>query len=123
MKPARPASFLGAIALAASSLTGCAGYSQGPHGRHHSGDMAAQGSMPMGGPQGGHMGRMNRDDACGMEAMHERMMSARTPEERRALMAEHMRSMSLEMMQRHMEMMQMEMDMMRQQMGSQAPGR
>jgi hypothetical protein len=54
--------------------------------------------MPMGAAPAGHMATpdpMARMDAHmkTMQAMHEKMMSARTPEERSQLMAEHMKTM------------------------------
>jgi hypothetical protein len=64
------------LALSASvlALTGCAGMGL----RHAGGGMAA--ASPMGGMQG-------------MHAMHEQIMNAKTPEERQALMAQHMKDM------------------------------
>lgn len=80
-----------------------------------------------------------------MREMHEKMMAAKTPEERKALMGEHMKTMqdgmstmngmmSREksanmtpmppaMMQKKMEMMQMMMQMMMDQMGPPAPAK
>src|SRR5690606_30805442 len=55
----------------------------------------SSGAMPM---MGG--------DMAAMCDMHAKMMSAKTPEERRAFMAEHMQTMSPDMMKRHMAMMQ-----------------
>jgi hypothetical protein len=68
-----------ALALSASvlALTGCAGMAH----RHPGGDMPASG--PMGGMHG----------MQGMHAMHEQIMNAKTPEERQALMAQHMKDM------------------------------
>ena len=78
-----------------------------------------------------------------MQAMHEKMMAAKTPAERQALMADHMKTMqqgmsmmqqmtsqsgkgamSSKMMQKRMDMMTMMMQMMmdRQQMGGMAMG-
>jgi hypothetical protein len=54
--------------------------------------------MPMGAAAGGsmatpdHMAKMDVQ-MKGMQAMHEKMMSAKTPAERNALMAEHMKAM------------------------------
>ena len=69
-------------------------------------------------------------DMAAMCDVHTKMMSAKTPEERRALMAEHMKTMSPDMMKRHMammqghmQMMQEEMGMMRERMSTQTPGR
>lgn len=73
---------LAILALSASllALTGCAGVGH----RHAGGDAAAAG--PMGGMGGMH-------GMQGMQAMHERIMNAKTPEERQALMAQHMKDM------------------------------
>ncbi|QTN22458.1 hypothetical protein HZ992_20245 [Rhizobacter sp. AJA081-3] len=70
---------LAILALSASllALSGCAGMSH----RHPAGDAATAG--PMGGMHGMH----------GMQAMHERIMNAKTTEERQALMAQHMKDM------------------------------
>ncbi len=50
----------------------------------------------------GQAGMADRQTMC---AIHSQMMAARTPEERQALMAQHMRDMSPEMQQRHLQMM------------------
>ncbi len=70
---------LAVLALSTSLLTlaGCAGMGH----RHAGGDMPA--AAPMGGMQG----------MQGMHAMHEQIMNAKTPEERQALMAQHMMDM------------------------------
>jgi hypothetical protein len=70
---------LAVLALSASllALTGCTGMGH----RHQGGDMHAAG--PMGGMHG----------MQGMHAMHEQIMNAKTPEERQALMAQHMKDM------------------------------
>ena len=69
-------------------------------------------------------------DMAAMCDMHGKMMNAKTPEERRAFMAEQMKTMSpdmmkkhMAMMQGHMQMMQEEMGMMREHMGTQTPGK
>jgi hypothetical protein len=78
-----------------------------------------------------------------MQEMHDKMMAAKTPEERQALMAEHMKSMqggmammsqlkaadakgggrsrSLEMMGRRMDMMEMMMQMMMEREAARTP--
>ncbi|WP_286758460.1 hypothetical protein [Ralstonia sp. RL] len=89
------------------------------------------------------MGKMDAQMNA-MRDMHEKMMAAKTPEERNALMAEHMKTMqdsmsmmngmmsgkssssqppSPQMMQKQMEMMQMMMQMMMDRMGSPAPAK
>jgi hypothetical protein len=50
----------------------------------------------------GQMGRMDMKSMC---AMHHDMMAKKTPEEREAMMKEHMPSMSPEMRRQHMAMM------------------
>lgn len=55
-------------------------------------------------------------DMAGMCDMHDQMMSAKNPEERHAMMKEHMKSMSPEAMQKHMDMMQKKMTMMQEDM-------
>ncbi|QAU35955.1 hypothetical protein EKL02_03495 [Janthinobacterium sp. 17J80-10] len=73
----------------------------------------------------GSMGKgmmMSDAEMKSMCEMHEKMMGAKTPEERRSMMTEHMKTMSPETMKKHMEMMQSEMQMMKEHMGSQAPG-
>ena len=59
-----------------------------------------------------------------MQAMHEKMMAAKTPEERNSLMAEHMKSMQdgMAMMEKRMAMMQTMMKMMMDRMAA-APAR
>jgi len=80
----------------------------------------------MAGPGGMRM----QQDMKAMCDMQEKMMGAKTVEERRALMAEHMKAMSPEMrkrnmamMQEHMRTMQEHMQMMQEHMGGQAPAK
>jgi hypothetical protein len=77
---------LASVVVAASALTAC-----------NTPPRMGMG-MPMGAAPGGSMAnadQMARMDAQmkNMQAMHEKMMGAKTPAERNALMAEHMRSM------------------------------
>ena len=110
-------------AAVALLLSGCAATQTGP--RH--------GAGPGAGPAAGRMAMMD-DQMKNMRAMHEKVMRAKTPEERRALMQEHMKSMRQgmgmmegmssmrcmeqseaqchEMMEKRMEMMQSMMQMM-----------
>jgi hypothetical protein len=76
---------LAILALSASllALSGCAGMGH----RHPAGDAPAVG--PMGGMHGMH----GMHGMQGMQAMHERIMNAKTTEERQALMAQHMKDM------------------------------
>ena len=67
-------------------LAGCAA---NMHTAHHEGG----GSMPM-----------SAMDMTAMCDMHKEMMSGKTPEQRQAMMAKHMKSMSSEM-QQHMQML------------------
>lgn len=111
-----------AILIAAAALSGCA-VGQGEHLQHHPEAAAAKSSTDMGrGGSTGQMGmmgggadgqkgmmgggQMGMTDKKSMCEMHNKMMSSKTPEERSAMMDEHMKSMSPEMRQHHMEMMQ-----------------
>ena len=120
-----------AAAMATCGVVGCA---QAPVDAHHSdtaGSTAGQ-AMPMGSPGDG-MARMD-EHMKAMHEMHDRMRRAKTPEERNALMAEHMKlmrdgmamisgmgpgstpgdmAMRQQMMDKHMEMMQSMMQMMK----------
>ncbi len=83
------------LAIAAAMAAFCVtGYAQTPveHDPHHP-DAASTGNMPM--PMDGSDARMARLDEQmkAMQAMHDKMMAAKTPEERSALMAEHMQVM------------------------------
>jgi hypothetical protein len=82
--------------VAAAATWGLAGCAQTPldHAAHHP-DAAA---MPMAGP-GGAMTHMDAHMKA-MREMHDKMMRAKTPEERNALMAEHRK-----LMQEGMDMM------------------
>jgi hypothetical protein len=86
------------------ALTGCATVQDAQHQQHHpeSATSQAPGAMSSG-PSDMPMGMMDMKAMCDM---HEKMMNAKTPEERRAMMDERMKNMSPEMMQKHMEMMQ-----------------
>ena len=87
-----------ATALSTFGLTGCA---QMPYGHNaQRSDAASTGNMSM--PMDGSDAQMARMDEqmTAMQAMHDKMMEAGTPEERSAMMAEHM-----EVMQNSMAMM------------------
>lgn len=99
------------VLLASLTLAGCATEPAAQHRDHHPQSADAASSMPTKG--------INMD----MCAMHEKMMNAKSPEERKALMAEHMRSMSPEMKKKHMEMMQEQMKMMQEHMGGSMPSK
>ncbi len=83
------------IAIAAATATfGLAGCAQTPvgHDAHHPDPAPTAGMpMPMGGP-GAPMARMDEQMKT-MQAMHDKMMLAKTPEQRSALMGEHMKVM------------------------------
>jgi hypothetical protein len=124
MKPIfRSAGSFVAILIAATALTGCAASQEQDHVQHHPEGASATspGGMGRGGSTGqkgmmggadGQMGMMGRDrtgekmDMKSMCEMHNKMMSSKTPQERTAMMDDHMKSMSPEMRQQHMEMMQ-----------------
>ena len=65
------------------------------------GGAAGQKGM-MGSGAGGQMGMMDKKSMC---EMHDKMMSAKTPAERTAMMDDHMKNMSPEEKQKHMGMM------------------
>jgi hypothetical protein len=83
------------LAITAATVTlGLVGCAQTPvdHDAHHPDAAPAAGMpMPMGGP-GAPMARMDEQMKV-MQAMHDKMMQAKTPEQRSALMAEHMKVM------------------------------
>lgn len=83
------------LAIAAAMATSCVtGYAQTPveHDTLHP-VAAPAGNMPM--PMGGPDAQMARMDEQiqAMQGMHDKMMAAKTPEARSALMAEHMKVM------------------------------
>lgn len=114
-----------ALVLAAITLTACVTdpAAQTRHRQHHPDAAVTQGKMGMGaGPMGKGM-MMSDAEMKSICDMHEKMMGAKTPEERRSLMTEHMKTMSPETMKKHMEMMQSEMQMMQEHMRTQTPGK
>jgi hypothetical protein len=81
------------------------------HGGHHG---ASKGAIGMG-----------HKDMVAMCPMHEQMMGSKTPDERKAMMAEHMKTMSpetrkqhLQRMQAHMQTMQEHINMMQEVMAT-----
>ncbi len=125
-----------AVALAAGALAGCTTAPATPMG----------GTPPMGMHSPEQMAKMDAQMKS-MRAMHEKMMAAKTPEERNAMMATHMKSMQdgmammkgmpamtgmpgmqgdmaarHQMMEKRMEMMQSMMEMMMDRMPA-APGK
>jgi len=82
------------LATAATATFGLVGCAQTPvdHAAHPPDAAATTGMpMPMGGP-GAPMARMDGQMKT-MQAMHDKMMQAKTPEQRSALMPEHMKVM------------------------------
>lgn len=98
----RGAVSLAAVFIAAAALTGCTAM-QEKHRQHHPAVSATGSPGSMG--RGGSAGQMGMMDAKSMCEMHDRMMSAKTPAERTAMMDERMKNSSPEERQRHMEMM------------------
>ncbi len=119
-----------AVALA---LSGCAAVNDADHAAHHPTDGAAAASAAKADMQ-----------MKTMQDMHQKMMAAKTPEERQALMAEHMKAMqggmsmmcemgsggdmgtrggagSNDMMKRCMDMKNMSMQMMMDRESSKSP--
>lgn len=106
MKLASTVKLSAMAALSVFVLAGCATDDAGQHEQHHPAAVSAK-------PQAAMM--MEPGEAgCGM---HEKMM-ALPMDQRRAAMAEHMKTMSPQMMQQCMETMGMQMQMMREQMGA-----
>jgi len=118
--------FVLVLAVAAAISTGVLAQSDKDHAAHHPEGASAPAQMDM--------------QMKSMQEMHEKMMSAKTPEERQALMTEHMKSMqngmammgqmkapgakpmSPEMMGKRMNMMEMMMQMMMDREAARAPG-
>lgn len=103
-----------ALVLAAT-LSGCAQMRGHQQGQSETDPMRAAGMegvteagpTPSSGPfyNQGAIGQTGTAEMQTMCSMYRNMAKARTPEERQAMMDEHMRQMSPEMQQRHMEMM------------------
>lgn len=90
MKLARTVSL--ALAISAGGASAYAAQ-EGPHKDHHPVDAAsAPTSKPMAAKAGSDMNRMDSQMKV-MGQMHDKMMAAKTPEERNALMADHMKAM------------------------------
>lgn len=112
-----------AAALVSVFLAGCAtgpNRSAGMEGHHGHHGHHGHGKHAMGGADGQMMCPMhekmmgsNKQGMDGMHGgMHGGMRGARTPEEQRAMMAEHIKKMPPDMLQKRMEMTQKRMDMM-----------
>lgn len=95
-----------AVALTIAVLTGCATRQDVQHKQHHPDTTTSQATDAMSSGSGSADDKMRMMDTKAMCDMHQKMMNARTPEERRAMMDERMKGMSPEMRQQHMDMMQ-----------------
>ena len=92
MKLVRPLSLAFALALLAVTAPGWAAQHD-PHKAHHpAGSASAAASKSMPAKTTPEMARM-AEQTKGMQEMHARMMAAKTPEDRNALMADHMKTM------------------------------
>jgi hypothetical protein len=121
-----------ALALAAVFSTGVLAQSDKEHAAHHPEGASAPAASPAPGAGAATPAQMDMQMKS-MQLMHEKMMAAKTPEERQALMSEHMKSMhggmammgqmkppsdkgaksmTPEMMSKRMDMMEMMMQMM-----------
>ena len=81
-----------ALALAAIGTSTWAAQAGQHKGHHPAGTASAPTSNAMSGKAGPEMARMDTQMKA-MREMHDKMMAAKTPEERNALMAEHMKAM------------------------------
>ena len=141
------------LAVAALLATGARAQSEKDHTAHHpegasaavaATPKAAAKPTPKAAPKAAAVAPAQMDmQMKSMQAMHEKMMAAKTPEERQALMTEHMKSMqggmamtgqmkapdatgggtsqSPEMMGKRMDMMEMMMQMMMDREAARAP--
>ena len=90
MKLVRP--LMLALAFAAVGTPTWAAQDEQHKGHHPAGSAPAVATKPVSGKTSSEMARMANQTKA-MQAMHDKMMAAKTPEERGALMAEHMKSM------------------------------
>jgi hypothetical protein len=116
MNPKFSSKFPVAAIFVAVALTGCAA---NPATRAHPEAASTQSSMAMGPESAGRGMMMSDAEMKSMCEMHQQMMSAKTPGERKAIMAAHMKTMSPQMMQHHRMMMQM----MQEQMANPMPSK
>ena len=130
------------LAFAAVLSTGALAQSDKDHAAHHSEGASAPAAKAAPKPGAAAPAQMDMQMKS-MQEMHEKMMAAKTPEERQALMTEHMKSMqggmammgqmkapdakgggksmSPEMMSKRMDMMEMMMQMMMDREAARAP--
>lgn len=83
------------LSLAFATSLGTSGWAAQPDqhpGHHAAGAASSAASKPMPGKAGADMAKMDTQTKA-MRQMHDKMMAAKTPEERNALMAEHMKTM------------------------------
>jgi len=128
------------LAFAAALSTGALAQSDKEHAAHHPEGASAPAAKAT--PKAAAPARMDMQMKS-MQEMHEKMMAAKTPEERQALMTEHMKSMqggmammgqmkapdakgsgkpmSPEMMGKRMDMMEMMMQMMMDREAARTP--
>lgn len=100
--------------FAAVVLAACAGHHGSGYDRQQRDGGSSGGTYdsPRGGSSGGMtgqsgmMGQMDASDLKSMCDTHQRMLDAKTPDDRRAMMDERMRNMSPDEFQRHLDMMQ-----------------
>ena len=90
MKLVRPLTF--ALAFVAVGVPTWAAQHDQHKGHHPAGSASAANTKPVSGKASPDTARMANHTKA-MQAMHDKMMAAKTPEERNALMAEHMKSM------------------------------
>ena len=89
MKLVRPLSF--ALAIVAMSTPNWAAQHDQHKAHHPAGSASAAAAKPMLGKTTPEMARMANQKKA-MQEMHDKMIAAKTPEERSALMAEHMKT-------------------------------
>ena len=90
MKLVRPLTL--ALAFVAAGLPTWAAQDDPHKGHHPAGSASAAATKAVSGKTSPDTARMAKQTMA-MQAMHDKMMAAKTPEERSALMAEHMKSM------------------------------
>ena len=90
MKLVRPLTL--ALAFVAVGVPTWAAQDDQHKGHHPAGSASAAATKPVSGKTSPDTARMANQTKA-MQAMHDKMMAAKTPEERSALMAEHMKSM------------------------------